>query len=91
MDQNMHNIICTHCLQQLLNHGLNWNKTDFQVSWNITNQIHWILRPKLLYFVNKKHKVFKNKVKGWSTSKKTGKQSDKPLESIAEFKNLDNL
>ena len=57
-------------LLQLQNQILYWNKTDktdFWVPWNISNQIHLIQCPKLLYRFEKIHKVFKSKVLGCST------------------------
>ena len=42
-------------------------KSDFWVPWNISDQIHRILCPKLLYFLEKMHKVFKNKAQGCCT------------------------
>ena len=43
---------------------------DFWVPWNISDQIHRILCPKLLllfFFFEKMHKIFKNKAQGCST------------------------
>ena len=42
-------------------------KYDFWVPWNISDQIHRIFYPKLLYFFEKMHKVFKIKAQGCST------------------------
>ena len=45
---------------------LKWN-CDFWVPWNISDQIHGILCPKLFLFFEKMRKVFKNKAQGCCT------------------------
>ena len=60
-------LIFTHCLPGIVTSQswslLKW-KCDFLVPWNISNQIHWILCPKWLYFLRKYTKSSKIRSRG---------------------------
>ena len=67
MDQNIVNIdfhtLFISVTSQLTTMVSTEDNTKFWVPWNISNQVHGILCPKLLYFFEKIHKLFKNKVR----------------------------